>query len=123
MADKTSCSNCDYELSELTCSCPKCGSKKKTYHLLIEEKVTIRDGLKLKAKRPGKSRPYFESWNIPSLSSSLKKVVNLIRIFDRDNDHYHEKVTEYETGDVIHQCDEPLSEHTGHGTDKFNRKP
>lgn len=37
---------------------------------------------------------------------------------DRENDRYSETVTEYETGIVIHHCNEKLSEHTGHGSAK-----
>ena len=119
MADKTTCSDCGYELIELTCICPKCGSNKKTFHVSIVEKVTARDGLK--AKRPGKKRPYFESLNIPSLSVRLKKIVNLIRIIDRDKNHYHEKVSDYDSGEIIHECKESLTDHVGHGTEKINK--
>jgi hypothetical protein len=31
-------------------------------------------------------------------------------------DRYHEKVTMKDTGEVIHECNEPLSEHRGHGS-------
>ncbi|HEX5132088.1 MAG TPA: hypothetical protein VFX92_06340 [Candidatus Krumholzibacteria bacterium] len=37
---------------------------------------------------------------------------------DRDRNLYKEKVTDLETGEIIHECDEPLSEHRGHGRDK-----
>ena len=40
------------------------------------------------------------------------------RIMDRDADRYIETVTMRETGEVIHHCDEPLSEHQGHGAAK-----
>ena len=44
--------------------------------------------------------------------------MKLERHIDRDNDHYHEKVTDPETGEIIHESDEPLSEHQGHGSAK-----
>jgi len=122
MPDKTSCSDCGYELSELAYVCPRCGGDKKTFHVSIEEKVIVREGLKFKAKRPGKSKPYFESWNIPSLFNGMNKIVNRIRIIDRDNDRYKEVVSHYEDGRIIHECDEALTEHIGHGSAKFKKK-
>jgi hypothetical protein len=40
------------------------------------------------------------------------------RLIDRQNNRYSEKVTARDTGEVIHHCDEPLTDHTGHGSDK-----
>ena len=51
-------------------------------------------------------------------SRSLEKLVHLERVIDRDNDQYFERVTDYETGEVIHHCKEPLSQHLGHGSDR-----
>ena len=38
------------------------------------------------------------------------------RVIDRENDKYLETVTYPETGEVIHHCEEPLSDHFGHGS-------
>lgn len=55
---------------------------------------------------------------MPDYSYSREKHVHKQRVIDRDNDHYFEKVTDYETGEVIHHCEEPLSQHQGHGDAK-----
>jgi hypothetical protein len=34
-------------------------------------------------------------------------------------DRYREKVTDYETGEVLRDCDDPLSQHQGHGSAKL----
>jgi len=34
---------------------------------------------------------------------------------DKKNDKYKEIVKNKETGEIIHFCEEPLSEHRGHG--------
>jgi hypothetical protein len=39
-------------------------------------------------------------------------------VIDRDNNRYFEMVTDYESGEIIHHCEEPLSEHQGHGSAK-----
>ena len=40
------------------------------------------------------------------------------RLIDRKNNRYREVVKDMKTGDVIHEVDEPLSQHTGHGSAK-----
>ena len=40
------------------------------------------------------------------------------RLIDRKSDRYKELVKDLETGEVIHETDEPLSQHTGHGSAK-----
>jgi len=42
------------------------------------------------------------------------------RLIDRRANRYFEQVSAYDSGEVIHHCDEPLTEHRGHGT---ARKP
>lgn len=43
------------------------------------------------------------------------------RLIDRDNDLYKEIVIDPVTGDVVHKCEEPLSKHFGHGSDKTKK--
>lgn len=40
------------------------------------------------------------------------------RVIDRSGDKYFEKVTICDSGEVYHQCEEPLSSHWGHGSAK-----
>lgn len=39
-------------------------------------------------------------------------------IVDRENNRYFEKITDKEKNEVIHECDESLSDHFGHGDAK-----
>jgi hypothetical protein len=72
----------------------------------------------IKAKRPGEKKPFVEAKNGPNHSHRLGKAVEHERLIDRDNDRYSERVTDYESGEIIHQADEPLSKHQGHGSAK-----
>jgi hypothetical protein len=90
--------------------------------VFIVESVTLRDGLGMKAKRPGEKRPHIETKAVPDHSKSRDKIVHREQIIDRENDRYFERVTDYESGEVIHECKEPLSQHLGHGADKKNKK-
>ena len=47
-----------------------------------------------------------------------EKYIYKTRIFDREHDNYYEDVVDPETGEIIHHCEEPLSKHFGHGSDK-----
>lgn len=120
------CSNCNLTIDladdfDQQKPCTSCGSIKKTFFVSINEKVTLRDGLGLKAKRPGDKRPYVESLNIPDYSARLNKVVHKTRVIDRDNDRYSEAVIDYDSGEIIHHSDEPLSQHRNHGSAKLKK--
>lgn len=120
----TKCADCGTMIddsansSEQKVPCKVCGSLKRIYEVFIMETLTLRDGMGLKAKRPNQKKPYVEDISIPNRSHSRGKQVHLKRVIDRDNDKYYEKVTDYETGEIIHQCEEPLSMHSGHGNAK-----
>lgn len=51
------------------------------------------------------------------------KLVRVHRTIDKDNDRYTEKVIDIQTGEVLHECDEPLSKHINHGTAKNRGEP
>ena len=122
--DTIECADCGAEVSargdtpEQRMPCDKCGSTKRNYHVSISESVVARDGFGVKAKRSGEKKPYIEEMAVPDYSRSLEKVVHRERVIDRDNNRYFEKITDYESGEVIHHCEEPLSQHQGHGNAK-----
>ena len=37
------------------------------------------------------------------------------KIEDRENDRYYEHIVNPKTGEIVHHCEEPLSQHRGHG--------
>ena len=90
-------------------------------HASINEASTARDGIGFKAKRPGEGRPFIEDRAMPSYSFVKAKTVLREQIIDRDVDRYFERVTDYETGEVIHECDEALTKHRGHGSAKKSK--
>ena len=122
--DTIECADCGAEVNghadmpERRIPCSKCGSTKRKYNVSISETLTIRGGIGVKAKRAGEKKPYIEDLSVPDHSRSLGKIVHRTRVIDRDNDRYFEKITDYETGEVIHHCEEPLSQHQGRGNAK-----
>jgi hypothetical protein len=123
--DTVQCSDCGAlidtasDTPENRTPCPICGKKGRTFNTFIEEAITLRDGLGVKAKRPGEKRPFVEDKAMPSFSHRLRKHVLREQVIDSDNDRYFEKVTDYESGEIIHHNEEPLSEHLGHGIEKI----
>jgi len=120
----TECADCgapiddDSDAPDIRKSCSTCGSTRRIHNVSITETFVVRAGFGLKAKRPGQKKPYVEDLSMPDYSFSCGKLVHRQRVIDRDNDNYFEKITDYEAGEVIHHCEEPLSQHQGHGDAK-----
>jgi hypothetical protein len=66
----------------------------------------------------GKRKWFIETFTGSELSRSLQRFMHKVRIIDRDNNRYVEKVVDPETGQVLRDVEEPLSEHQGHGSAK-----
>jgi len=69
-------------------------------------------------KTPGVNRPRIEFVEGDDLHRDFGRWMKLSRQIDRENDRYRETVVDPKTGRVVHECDEPLSEHRGHGSAK-----
>lgn len=110
--------DCAGDTPEQRVPCPSCGAVGRSFDVSSTEKLSVRDGYGVTAKRQGEPRPYIEDRGVPSYSRSREKIVLHERIIDRENDRYFEKVSDYDTGEIIHHCEEPLSQHQGHGSAK-----
>jgi len=79
-------------------------------------------GVRVKGLRARLSRR--KAWFIDILIRSVKQwsrcgaVAQHYRKVDRDGDRYTETVTMRDTDEIVHHCDEPLSKHKGHGSDR-----
>jgi transcription initiation factor TFIIIB Brf1 subunit/transcription initiation factor TFIIB len=122
------CTNCGnfidtkQDTSSQRTSCCKCGGILRNHLVNVNEKIRILDGYEAKGKRAGKKKPFFEDMAKPDYSDHKKKLVHKQRLIDRENNNYRENITDYETGESIHACEEPLSEHFGHGSAKSAKK-
>lgn len=84
--------------------------------------IVFYDGHRAKSKNP--ALPSDEKLRVDTYlgvepSHKYGKLVRVHRTIDRDNDWYSEKVVDIQTEEVFHECEEPLSEHFGHGTAKL----
>jgi DNA-directed RNA polymerase subunit RPC12/RpoP len=127
---KYTCTGCGKETGETEDQvlnnpqpCPDCGSMKRTLHLELHDELNldIKESIRGKAKDdsyPSKDKVRRDFFHGDDLHKKTGKWNKKDRIIDKDNDHYHEVVKDPETGEIIHECEEPLSEHRGHGSAK-----
>ena len=119
------CSQCNHPLPDARTEqeaeaftkqpCPSCGSFGRTLDVNMVETLAMRDFCGMKLKRQGEKKFAVEDVSRPDFNRDRGKNVHLQRLIDRDNDLYHERITDLESGEVIHEQREPLSEHRGHG--------
>ena len=98
--------------------CPCCGSTSRIFQVTIRDGIVMRSKLGMKARHPGGKKPFIEEVTGADFHRKTAKWMNLSRVYDREHDLYKEIITDPVTGEVIHECIEPLSEHTGHGSAK-----
>jgi phage FluMu protein Com len=97
--------------------CPKCGSLNRHVNIQVHDTVNLREKLRMKG-RDDAGKPFIEQVHGDSLHRKSRKWMKLNRIIDRAKDWYHELVIDPETGETVHECQEPLSQHRGHGSAK-----
>ena len=117
------CKNCGASLNdEPTPSsadrapCPTCGSKLRLFKKEISASVSFRAGVRGAAYRVSKSKWFAKFRSEPSFHRRLGIWAQRLMSLNKRSDSYSETVTNPETGEVIHHCSEPLSEHKGHGS-------
>ena len=102
--------------------CTNCGDIKRLVKVFISDQVNCHGMLKGKKRNNISSKPLIEFKVGSDLYRKFGKWVRREMQIDRENNRYKEKVIDTLTQEVIHECDEPLSEHKGHGSTKFSKK-
>ena len=120
------CSECGKTLSEPPDEenrkpCQFCGSSARTINLLLKEDIHLHEFIDVKKKFPGyphdkKLRVHLQQGD--QLNHGTGKWIKKERLIDKEKNTYSEKIIEPETGKILRQANEPLKNHTGHGSDK-----
>ena len=126
MEQRVVCSDCqtEYDADVSTSEekrCPKCGSIAKTITVQFEDRIEFHDQLAMKSKRDGE-KPHLKAKVGDNYDHSRGKYVHIEQTVDRDNNRYRKLVKDKETGEIIRDVDEPLSDHKGYGSAKGSIK-
>jgi hypothetical protein len=101
--------------------CPACGSTRQEVRITIADTISLHDEVRLVA-RHSEAAPHYKMRTGDSWSTKFSKWMHRTRRIDREGDLYEETVTDPDTGEVIHQQSERLTDHLGHGSDRTRRK-
>lgn len=107
-------------------ACPTCGSSGRQIEMRFNDQIRsdeIKESITGKLKDTtlsSKKKIRHEFFEGDDLRVSDGTWMKKTRIIDKRNNTYQEIVTDPRNGDVVHYCEEPLSDHFGHGSAKFN---
>ena len=129
LVTSVTCANCGTFLKEgenvpysQRTPCPTCRGLNRKLHLIATTEVQILSSVNTLGVRAGlsKAKGWFKRTQLKeAFQRNLNHaLVDVCRIFDRENDRYKETVTVRKSGEIIHAVDEKLSEHRGHGSDR-----
>lgn len=122
---ETYCADCGVErlgpgiegASGTSTPCPNCGATGLQRRVFLTDTVHMRDGLAGRSRglRDG-VRKDLQKWKQGTeLYRKEGRWHEVRRLIDHLNDWYDEVITDEQTGQVVHECHEPLSQHRGHG--------
>ena len=106
--------------AETRLPCPHCDSLSRRINVTCSETLSLHSKLNLKARHAGEKRPFMDQTVGHDPHRKSGRWMKLYRLFDRVKvpNWYDERVTDAATGEVVHECSEPLTSHRGHGSAK-----
>ena len=104
--------------------CLECGGEGRLIQVSLTEEIKIGDCLEgsLKEKSNKDKVEFTEGVRTQRDPLKCNDWIKISQRIDRRNDTYKEKITDIQTGEIINECEEPLSKHWGHGSDKNRKK-
>ncbi len=116
------CGDCKCKLNELRKlsfkkrkPCPRCGSLKRQFNLELTATVKSYPHLTLRGKHLRSGKPFIILKQGFDFFRLAQKWMTLIQIVDRENKKYKKIIIDPETGEIIRNTDEPLTDHIGYG--------
>jgi len=118
------CGNCGIKLDDKGRSCPNCGSSKQELMITLKDtiNITVHSKIGNKFKKEGIKKPVFECMQGDDPYKKSGTWNHRKMTIDRENNKYTEIITDKDTNELIHFCEEPLSEHFGHSSAKYKPK-
>lgn len=101
--------------------CPECGATTSTVQHELVAEVKSFSGLRgIAYACRSKSKWFVKLISEPVWQYTLKIWAHRFKMEDKKNDRYVEHVVNSQTGEVLHSCDEKLTQHQGHGSAKVS---
>lgn len=100
-------------------TCPECGASNWLLRVGFGDSVTARDEMTYKGFGPHKDKERTKILSGKVVTEVFRKtgrLHNVTRQIDRRNNQYDETISDAETGEVVREVHEPLSEHRGRGS-------
>jgi hypothetical protein len=102
--------------------CPECGSKTRAFDVAVNGILPMHRKLNLKGRHGNKREPFIEQTVGDDLHRRTGRWMKLQRVIDRLNNWYREIVQDPESGQIVHESNEPLTAHRGHGSAETQKK-
>lgn len=103
---------------------PSDGSGGRKISVEVTDTVGISEKIEAKGK-PGRKKPgkrkrssYYEYKEYLELNRATGRMSKVQRGINRDTNEYHEIITDAETGELIRECKQPLTDHQDRGSAK-----
>lgn len=120
MIGSVTCRACGQPLDPAgTSPCPTCGATARTIEVTAHATASVHESALVQGYEANRSKKQglfirILSGVVPSVAHGF---VRLHRLIDKRNNRYLEHVETLD-GTTLHHCEEPLSEHRGHGSAK-----
>lgn len=127
MVKEVICNSCgrsggeEFGTADATHRCPRCGSSDVKVHITLQEQVTVHEQLRLKARHQDEKKPFREAIFGDDLRERDGRWMHKEQVVDREAGWYDKVVVDPETGEVVRECHEPLSQHRDCGSAKMKR--
>ena|SRR2546428_3516166 len=119
------CKKCGVELNESPSvpshdrqPCCVCGSRVRHFTKPLAATLSFHSGLRGVAYGESKTKWFAKLMEEASFTRRLGIWSRRLKLENKRSNEYFEMVTNPLTGEVIHKCSEPLTEHRGHGSAK-----
>lgn len=105
-------------------ACPQCGENSGFLNVVNFSGIEIFPSMHLTVKnsRYKGRRKYAREIKSSAEHSADGQFVRVEQSIDREHNSYRKSVTNIDTGQILRKVDHPLTEHTGHGSDKPSQK-
>ncbi len=125
--DNVVCSDCGAEISVVNDTityrtpCATCGGISRAFQKSLSGSLVLRSSLRLTGFVTSKTKWFVKLMSEPSFTHHLRVWCHRLKVENKRTNEYLEILTNPETGEILHKCEEPLTEHHGHGTAKKSR--